>query len=97
MNRSAANTTQSASGATPLDTLVPEDRLMMLEIARLAVRLYAETHPRPTQVNQQQAAEMLGLSHVTVRKLIRSGAIKMNAAGLIPIEEVDQVRAARGN
>jgi hypothetical protein len=30
-----------------------------LRVAALAVRLYAETYPRPTQVTQQQAAEML--------------------------------------
>lgn len=61
-----------------------------LDIAIKAVQIYAEMHPRPSHVNQQQAAEMLGLSHVTVRKLIRSGAIKMNAAGLIPVTEIDK-------
>ena len=29
-----------------------------LEVALKAVRIYAETHPRPTHVNQCQAAEM---------------------------------------
>lgn len=66
------------------------DRATMLEIARLAVQLYAETHPRPSHVNQQQAAEMLGLSHVTVRKMIRAGVIRMNAAGQIPVSEIDR-------
>ena len=39
-----------------------------LQIALAAVRLYAETHPRPTQVTQTQAAQMLGLSRITVGK-----------------------------
>lgn len=52
-------------------------------------------HPRPTQVSQVQAAEMLGLSRETIRKLIRAGNLSLNACGLIPIDQVDQVRAAR--
>lgn len=66
-----------------------------LQIALAAVRLYAETHPRPTQVTQTQAAQMLGLSRITVGKLLRSGAMRLNACGLIPIEMVDSARAAR--
>lgn len=66
-----------------------------LQIALAAVRLYAETHPRPTQVTQTQAAQMLGLSRITVAKLLRSGALSLNACGLIPIEMVDSARAAR--
>ena len=42
-----------------------------LDIAIKAVRAYAEMHPRPTQVNQTQAAQMLGISHPIVRKLVR--------------------------
>jgi hypothetical protein len=64
-------------------------------IALTAIRLYADTHPRPTHVNQAQAGEMLGLSHVTVRRLIRAGEIRLNQCGLIPIEEIDRARAAR--
>ena len=67
----------------------------MLEIAQLAVRLYAESHPRPPHVNQVQAAQMLGKSHVTVRKMIRAGVIRLNSCGDIPISEVDRVLAAR--
>ena len=66
-----------------------------LQMAAKAVQMYAESHPRPTQVNQVQAAEMLGLSHPTVRKLVRSGVLPLNACGLIPIEIVDSARAAR--
>lgn len=67
-------------------------------IERIAVRtveLYAAKHPRPTQVNIKQAAEMLGLSVPTVRKLMKSGEMSLNRCGLIPIEQVDRVRAVR--
>ena len=62
-----------------------------LDIALKAVRLYAETHPRPSQVTQLQAAEMLGLSRHTVAKLIRAGELKLNRCGLISISEIDRV------
>lgn len=38
---------------------------------------------------------MLKLSHVTVRKIIRGGGIRLNEVGLIPIGEIDRVIAAR--
>lgn len=66
-----------------------------IEIALKAIQLYAEQHPRPSHVNQLQAAQMLGVSHVTVRKLIRAGEIKMNAIGQIPIVEIDRALAPR--
>jgi len=67
---------------------------MSLEIAVQAVRLYAETHPRPSCVNQTQAGEMLGLSHVTVSRMVRDGRIKLNGIGQIPISEIDRLLAA---
>lgn len=69
-------------------------------IERIAVRtveLYAAQHPRPTQVNIKQAAEMLGLSVPTVRKLMRAGEMSLNRCGLIPIEQVDRVRTVRSS
>lgn len=62
-----------------------------VEIAALAVRAYAETHPRPVQVTLRQAAQMLCLSEPTVRKMILSGKLKRNAIGLIPTSEIDRV------
>lgn len=64
-----------------------------LRIAALAVRLYAESHPRPTQVTQAQAAEMLGVSSRTVRRYILCGELKLNRCGYLPIEAVDAIRA----
>lgn len=66
-----------------------------LDIAIKAVRAYAEMHPRPTQVNQTQAAQMLGLSHPVVRKLVRNGVLPLNDCGLIPVEAIDRARASR--
>ncbi|KOR22974.1 hypothetical protein [Burkholderia cenocepacia] len=69
------------------------DEADALRIAKHAVRLYAETHPRPTQVNQLQAAEMLGLSRVTVGKMVRQGKFKLNGCGMIPIAQIDDALA----
>ncbi len=72
-----------------------QDRQMSdLDVALSAVRLYAETHPRPTHVTQVQAAEMLGLSRKTIGRMIVAGTLRLNRCGLIPIEEVDRARTA---
>lgn len=60
-----------------------------IEMAVKAVQIYAERHPRPYQVNQKQAAEMLGVSTRTVHNLIKAGVLKLNRCGLIPIEMID--------
>lgn len=61
-----------------------------LEVAVTAVRLYAEMHPRPSQVTQLQAAEMLGVSRATVSRMLKAGTIRLNKCGLIPISEIDK-------
>lgn len=71
---------------------------MISHTARLAVeeairRMPAKNTARPLHVNQKQAAEMLGLSHVTVAKMVKAGTLKLNACGLIPIEQVDAAAA----
>jgi len=66
-----------------------------IEIAIKAVQLYAEQHPRPSSVTQVQAAEMIGISRETVRKMIRQGRIKMNEVGMIPVCEIDRVLAPK--
>ncbi|MDD2978296.1 helix-turn-helix domain-containing protein [Aquabacterium sp.] len=71
------------------------DSQSIVETAAAAVRMYAESHPRPSHVNFGQAAEMMGLSRPTLRKLIESGSIRLNACGLIPISEIDRALAAR--
>lgn len=66
----------------------------MLQTAFLAVRMYAETHPRPSHVTQAQAAEMIGKSVATVRKLLHAGIIKYDKTGQIPITEIDRALTA---
>jgi Mn-dependent DtxR family transcriptional regulator len=60
-----------------------------IQLALKVVQTYAELHPRPLHVTQKQAAEMLGLSVPTVRKMVASGALKLNKCGLIPIHQID--------
>jgi hypothetical protein len=60
-----------------------------IQTAVRAIQLYAERHPRPPQVNQKQAAEMLGVSTRTVHNLIKAGVLKLNKCGMIPVEMID--------
>lgn len=60
-----------------------------VRVALRALQLYTARHPRPSQVNQKQAAEMLGVSPRTVYNLIRAGTLKLNRCGMIPIELID--------
>lgn len=60
-----------------------------LETAIRAVEIFASRHPRPCHVTQKQAAEMLDKSVQTIRKMIQSGRLKLNACGMVPIEQVD--------
>lgn len=64
-----------------------------LRIAARAVQLYAETHPRPSQVTQKQAAEILGVHPKTIRNYIAAGKLTLNGCGLIPIVELDALLA----
>jgi predicted DNA-binding protein (UPF0251 family) len=67
----------------------------LARISARAVRLYAEMHPRPTQVTQQQAAEMLGVCRRTVRNYIKAGKLRLNGAGYLPIEALDALRSSQ--
>lgn len=60
-----------------------------LSIALCAVRMYAETHPRPPHVTQRQAAEMLRVSPPTVSRMVKAGTLRLNKAGMIPIAQID--------
>jgi excisionase family DNA binding protein len=71
------------------------ERDLIERAAVRAVQLYADTHPRPTQVTQLQAAEMLGVSRKTIYNYIRSGQLKLNRCGQLPIEAVDAIRASQ--
>lgn len=62
----------------------------ILDVAIKAIRLYAEMHPRPSQVTQLQAAEMMGVSRATISRMVKAGTLRLNKCGLIPIAEIDK-------
>lgn len=78
---------------TERDLPLTEEQLA--RVAARAVQLYADRHPRPTQVTQAQAAEILGVAPRTVRRYIRAGRLKLNGCGYLPIEAVDAIRASQ--
>jgi Mn-dependent DtxR family transcriptional regulator len=55
------------------------------------IQLVIDSRPRPSQVTLKQAAEMLNVSEPTARKFVRTGVIKLNAAGMISVTEIDRV------
>jgi len=67
----------------------------VLDIAFQAVRLYAETHPRPLHVTQGQAAEMLGISMDALVRMMAAKKIRLNECGMIPMPDIDLVIASR--
>lgn len=71
----------------------------MMRIARAAaketMRLYADMHPRPTQVTQQQAAEMLGVTPRTIHNYIRAGRLRLNRCGYLSVTDVDEMLASQ--
>lgn len=71
--------------------------LEALEIAARAVALYAARHPRPVHVTVTQAADMMGVSRPTARRVMTDARVGRNHAGLIPIEEIDRVLAVHQN
>ena len=62
-----------------------------LDVALKAIKIYAATHPRPHQVNQKQAAQMLDVSEATICKWVKTGRIRLNNAGMISIIEIDRL------
>ncbi len=62
-----------------------------LELIDKAIERFAAKHPRPSQVTQKLAAEMLNLSEQTVGKMVKTGRIRLNDCGMIPITEIDRV------
>lgn len=63
-----------------------EQEAMCKRSAMLALQM----HPRPSQVTQKQAAEMLNKSTATISRMVKRGELKLSRSGLIPISEIDQ-------
>ncbi|AYX28451.1 Uncharacterised protein [Burkholderia pseudomallei] len=68
-----------------------------LRIATKAVEIYAGRRPRPPHVTITQAAEMLGVSRPTARRILTDARVGRNHAGMVPIEEIDRVLALHQN
>lgn len=70
-----------------LDTVI---RDTAKKTAEEVMQTYAERHPRPPHINQKQAAAMLNISESTMSRMVKSGQIKLNKLGMIPISEIDR-------
>ena len=65
---------------------------VVIALVGYAVQRAIEARPRPSSVTQRQAAEMLSVSQVS--RLVRTGKLKLNGVGQIPIAEIDRLLAA---
>ncbi|WP_233623296.1 DNA-binding protein [Burkholderia seminalis] len=72
------------------------DEQMLLLIDR-AIAEFEREPKRPPHVTQAGAADMLGLSRATVGKLVRTGELRLNGVGRIPIGQIDLFRARTKN
>ena len=79
-----------------MEETAPLSQTTALQIAFQAVRLYAETHPRPLHVTLGQAAEMLGIPMDSLMKMMSGKKLRLNECGLIPIGDIDLMLASRG-
>lgn len=79
-------------GARQVEGVLAEETV--LNIAAKAIQLYVETHPRPSQVTQEQAAEIVGVSSATISRMVKAGQLKLNKFGRLPIAEVDKALKA---
>jgi excisionase family DNA binding protein len=69
--------------------------LMIQDAVERGVATALSMHPRPSSVNFEQAAEMLGLSSKTVSNMVRQGRINLNKLGRISIAEIDRLLSAK--
>jgi len=63
--------------------------------ARRAIEMMAVMKPRPSSVNKTQASEMLNISLPTLRRLLATGAIRLNKAGMISTVDIDTFLAEK--
>lgn len=81
--------------------VISEDELLDL-VSRAASQAAEETARRlmpanklrPPHVTQAQAAEMVGCSAPTIKKMTAAGTFSLNSFGMIPIEQIDAAISA---
>jgi len=66
------------------------DEAAVMRVVVKAIELYVARHPRPSQVTQEQAAEMVGVSRATINRMIKAGVLTLNKFGKVPVEEIDK-------
>ena len=59
-------------------------------VGEAIARMPKHESPRPFQVTQAQAADIMKISRATVGRLVRNGALSLNACGMIPISQIDK-------
>ena len=60
-------------------------------VAEALLKMPKSDQPRPLHVTQKQAAQITGLSTKTISRMLKSGSLTLNAAGLIPILQIDRL------
>ena len=70
-----------------LDAII--DATARKAVVEAIARMPKGDSPRPFQVTQGQAAEILRVSRATVSKMVKSGAFTLNKCGMIPISQID--------
>jgi len=71
-----------------LDAII--DATARKAVGEALARMPRAESPRPLHVTQGQAAEILRISRATVSKMVKSGNLKLNACGMIPISQIDK-------
>ena len=54
-------------------------------------RLPMRDQPRPFHVNIKQACEITGFGRTKIDTLIKTGILRLNKGGLIPISQIDEM------
>jgi len=71
-----------------------EFSLIIQDAVERGITAAMSLRPRPSSVNFEQAAEMLGLSSKTVSMMVRDGRIRINKIGRVPVPEIDKLLIA---
>lgn len=60
-------------------------------VAKAILRLPKNDQPRPFHVNIKQACEITGFGRTKIDTLIKTGILRLNKGGLIPIGQIDEL------
>ena len=60
-------------------------------VAKAILRMPKRDQPRPFHVNIKQACEITGFGRTKIDTLLKTGILKLNKGGLIPISQIDEL------